>query len=320
MPDGLAAWEARSGRSPRTPRPARGTTRRPTTPHAWRPSIGGPGPRPAATMTEERVARAERELAALGEREARLSAERDALRGELAAAAAAEVERARGADRPARRRRRRRTRLVRGRTRRVGRPGAPADGRRSTAGRRPRASSRPASGSIRCARACSSSSPAWAGSGSRASGSTTTPVTSDRLGRRRRRRTEADRRRRRRLRRGHRRPGGALVAVAGRWAAEPPTVRPALARPARAAAPPLPRARRGQPVRRRRVRRAQDPARDPRGAGHRPAVRDRQDPRAHRRARHDDRRPVPDDVRCPRDARSSGASNSSSAAGSPGCR
>jgi chromosome segregation protein len=50
----------------------------------------------AATMTEERVARAERELAGLGEREARLGAERDALRTELAGAAAAESD-ARGA-------------------------------------------------------------------------------------------------------------------------------------------------------------------------------------------------------------------------------
>ena len=46
----------------------------------------------AATMTEERVARAERELAGLGEREARLGAERDALRSELAGAAAVESD------------------------------------------------------------------------------------------------------------------------------------------------------------------------------------------------------------------------------------
>jgi chromosome segregation protein len=44
----------------------------------------------AATLTEERVARAEREVAALGDREARLGAERDTLRGELAAATATE--------------------------------------------------------------------------------------------------------------------------------------------------------------------------------------------------------------------------------------
>jgi chromosome segregation protein len=41
-------------------------------------------------MTEERMARAERELVALGERDGRLNAERDALRTELATAAAAE--------------------------------------------------------------------------------------------------------------------------------------------------------------------------------------------------------------------------------------
>ena len=46
----------------------------------------------AATMTEERVARAERELSTLGERETRLGAERDALRIELAGATATESD------------------------------------------------------------------------------------------------------------------------------------------------------------------------------------------------------------------------------------
>ena len=67
------------------------------------------------------------------------------------------------------------------------------------------------------------------------------------------------------------------------------------------AASPLPRARRREPVRGRGIRRAQGAPRDARDAGLRPAQRDRQDARTHRRAGHDDRRPVPHDVRRPGD-------------------
>ena len=65
----------------------------------------------------------------------------------------------------------------------------------------------------------------------------------------------------------------ALDVVVARWAVEPPPSRRPVARPARHASPPLPRARRREPVRGRGVRRAPPAAREPRHAAARPARR-----------------------------------------------
>ena len=77
----------------------------------------------------------------------------------------------------------------------------------------------------------------------------------------------------------------ALAVVALRWASEAPPADPPSPGRLGAAPPPLSRARRGESVRRRGVRGAQDSPRVARDAGRRPASGDREDARAHRRAR-----------------------------------
>ncbi len=76
---------------------------------------------------------------------------------------------------------------------------------------------------------------------------------------------------------------------------------PADARSAGLAAPTVPRARRGQPLRGGRIRRAQGPARGARDPGSGPARRDHPDADPHRGALDADRRSVPVDVPGPRD-------------------
>ena len=92
----------------------------------------------------------------------------------------------------------------------------------------------------------------------------------------------------------------ALDLLAPRWADGRRQWRPALARPAGHAASPVPRARRREPVRRRRVPGRPRAPRDARRPGQGPARGHRQDPGADRRPRRVDRHPVPGDLRGPR--------------------
>ena len=227
----------------------------------------------AATIAEERVARADRELAAPRRaRDARSATERD-----RSADRARRRDHARGSGtRRARRAARRRM------------PPTARDWRKPSEPRRRRGSgcapptnglappttpsSRRASASSRCARACSSSLPASGELGLASLGVERPQLTGggcavDGRGHQPTGRPDADAETEGRAR--TQRARGGSRGLAERWAAEPPTGRCAVARPSRPAPPPLPRARRGQPVRRRGVRRAQGPPRDARDAGRR---------------------------------------------------